>query len=140
MNANLKEALDNCNSKYFEFNLKFDDDYDDIEDREKNLKSRGNAADKLVKFLEKQNFDEIDLSFVHEKEFEITWSSIMYEIFRFIISPISVVVDLASCVVTKTDFCTNLEQAVKYACYHGFQISGQDTDFCEKVLKFKTEL
>ena len=94
MNANLKEALDNCNSKYFEFNLKFDDDYDDIEDREKNLKSRGNAVDKLVKFLEKQNFNEIDLSFFHEKEIEITWSSIIYEIFWFIIDPISVVFDL----------------------------------------------
>ena len=37
-NENLQEALDNCNGKYFEFNLKFDDQDDDDEDRKKRNK------------------------------------------------------------------------------------------------------
>ena len=39
-NQNLQKALDNSNGNYFEFNLKFDDKYDDDDRKKTNLRDK----------------------------------------------------------------------------------------------------
>jgi hypothetical protein len=65
-NEFLEQALENCSKLYFEFNLKFDDEQDDEDDRVKNVDKRQRAINQLIEYIEEQSFQKVDLKFVEK--------------------------------------------------------------------------
>ena len=77
-NEFVQKALSNCNHKYFEFNLAFDDlDFDDENDRIKNLIKRQKSVDSLHEFLNNNQFESIDISFIQSSEFKNAWITVI---------------------------------------------------------------
>ena len=69
--ANVQQALANCNSLYYEFYLQFDKISDDDSDKKKNIDKRQKSIDDLVKFISGQSFKKIDLNYVKENLAEV---------------------------------------------------------------------
>ena len=75
-NLFFKNVLEKCNNTYFEFSLKFSQDY---EDQDKNgLKEvRQLAIDSLVKFLDCKLYEKIDLSHMQSDIFDVKWINVI---------------------------------------------------------------
>jgi GTPase Era involved in 16S rRNA processing len=72
-NEHVKNALNYCNDKYYEFLLTFDNQYSDEEDKQKTLRNRELAANEFLQYIDSQDFNPIDLSYVQEAEFKNEW-------------------------------------------------------------------
>ena len=69
----LKKAVANCNDLYYEFYLKFDDEYDTNEELAGNFLKRQIAVDNLCEFLSAKTFERVDLSHIQTSAFQKEW-------------------------------------------------------------------
>jgi len=134
-NQNLQKALDNSNGNYFEFNLRFDDKYDDDDDRKKNEIKRQNDVNKLVKYIEQRYFNEVDLSFVHTNEYEKTWYDLVYNVF-LLYSGDAFLFIVQDCVLNQIGVCQPLLKHLKTLC----KLGNLDPKICNIIPSFKKDL
>jgi aryl-alcohol dehydrogenase-like predicted oxidoreductase len=66
--GNVKRALSQCNNQYHEYFLKFDSQDDDEDSRRKNKNNREKSVQALMEYLDRLQFDEIDLSYVQSND------------------------------------------------------------------------
>jgi GTPase Era involved in 16S rRNA processing len=72
-NQDIKQALSNCNHKFYEYFLKFDSENDDEDDSRKNKEKREKSVQAFLEYLDTLQFSEIDLSYVQSTEFKDEW-------------------------------------------------------------------
>ena len=71
LNNNFNQAFQGLKS--FDFDLRYDDHQDDIDDRKKNIEKRQKTIDGLLNFLNNQELKKIDLSHIHSADFQKKW-------------------------------------------------------------------
>ena len=87
-NEALQKILENCNNRGLEFYLKMDDESDSLDDINKNIAQRKKEIDRIVNFLNTQQFKRVNLQYLSNNLFWKEFRSFIIEFAKSYILPV----------------------------------------------------